>query len=412
MADKYLWNIGGADLYLWKVGSKGGGAETELPFGFQAVISQTPEGKESVQLMDFDMIPESVAEKIKEAAKSGKAIAKDDDDHGTPVFVTEEGGHYSVWDQGMYAARLNAQLTTDTVSTLRYDLERVSYDVFYHADGDSVVISGVFGPSTANIFPEGDYASKYDASSDTVSLTWGKSGKSGETLFDGAVLTRVSGAKGSVLGAFALKDDDGETMATVEFTDETCVYWVKASSEMAGGYATYVIDGYSDDGEYVTAAHGFSGVATRWGVVSNMILSNESGTAPESWDTAITLVTGEEITSRRYVCAGVNYGGICGEVDFTSFIFTVPSAYDVDTPPFKASAISRRVTISWWSLKGVAKMAKGGAEYVLGSDGSANAITMSKDGSAQDSVALKTINGNAIVGEGDVEATGVVWVEY
>ena len=401
MADKYLWNIGGADAYLWKIDSKGAAADTELPFGFQAVISQTPEGKESVQLMDFDMIPSSVVEKIKEAAKNGKAIAKDDDDHGTPVFVTEEGGHYSIWDQGMYAARLNAQLTTDTVSTLRYDLEEVKIEVCYsHNDSDGLTISGVWDIASTQNYPS-EYQSNYDAELDTVSLTWG--GK-----FSDLPLTRLSGSKGSVNGSFGLVDEEsGGTLLRVDFGDTLCVYWINILSSDCGE-ASYSID--EAQGDHIVKAHGFSGMRIKSKTVSSMTLTNGDGSNIEA---SIEYTDGTTSTDEKIYVIGDCYG--MAEFDVSNgcvlLIFTAPGSMgSIDTIfPFPPS---RKATISYWSLKGVAKMAKGGAEYALGSDGTANAITLSKDGSAQNSVALKTINGNAIVGEGDVETTGVVWVEY
>lgn len=400
MADKYLWNIGGAETYLWKVSSKGAAADTELPFGFQAVISQTPEGKESVQLMDFDMIPDSVAEKIKEAAKNGKAIAKDDDDHGTPVFVTEEGGHYSVWDQGMYAARLNAQLTTDTVSTLRYELEEVKTEVCYsYSDLYGFEISGVWDFASGIVSP-GGYTSSYDAESDTISLTWG--GK-----FSGLPLVRLSGSKGSVNGSFGLIDEEsGGTLLRVDFGDTPYIYWFNCDNLSIHGWASYSIDEIKDG--YVVKAHGFSGMKFGSKTVSSMTLTGGDGLSA-----AVSVEYADGTTDKgELAITGDVYGMAEGWVGAGGcYFFTSPGSHD-NTDWVFPSFPSCKATISYCSLKGVAKMAKGGAEYVLGSDGSANAITLSKDGSAQDSVALKTINGNAIVGEGDVETTSVVWVEY
>lgn len=452
MADKYLWNIGGADLYLWKVGSKGGGAETELPFGFQAVIS---EEDETVTLISQTGLSSETVAAIK-AAAGKRALAKDDDEHSTPVFVTEENGKYSIWDQGVYAARINSQLTSNTVSVLKYDLEDGNYEVFcdiYAYDDVSYLYISCTWPDTfteSGSMP-GYWESVYRVDGDSLTFTW-NNGASDNPLYNEVVLTRVSGEKGSVFGKFALIDESGNAELTVELTDGPAyLKWTFPYEGAEIGTSSYVIDGYTDDG-YIASAHGFSGMkmvyyyeepkaetgdesgdsSIQTKTVSNMVMEN-IGDAPNSWK-----ITVEFDDGTTYEGTLENNGGSYGictasvEVDrgtyYKGYIFSVPSDTDCQSPFEYAS---RRVVISGkGALIGKVKMVKGGAEYTLGSNSYSSILTLSKDGNVSStvnlkkisgtsivgsgSISFKTVNGTSVVGSGNIEASGskIIWVDY
>ncbi len=429
MADKYLWNIGGADTYLWKIGSKGG--EVELPIGFQAVISED----ETVSLIDQTGLSDDTVEAIKSAA-GGRAIAKDGDESGTPVFVTEENGQYSVWDQGVYAARINSQLTSNTVSVLKYDLKRVECDAFYcqekYDGGTALIVSGVWPSIYGGQLPVTYYESAYVQATDTVIFNWGEGISEDSKKYEMVTLTRVSGEKGSAVGTFALEDESGTAELTVEFTDVACVKWVLPEEESEIGTASFVIDGCSEDG-YVTSAHGFAGMKVYYHsqpkvgkasenngandknslntkTVSNMVLE-DTGDVPNSWRATIEFDDGTTDEGAVYNENG-DYGSCTLQTagSYVGEILSGPTAPDIQDA-FRY--LCHKVVISQeWSLVGSVKMVKGGAEYTLGGNQSSNVIALSKNGEQQSSVSLKTINGTTVIGGGDIETSSVTWIDY